>query len=165
MRLDKKPLEDLCVWERKFSTPTKGAHRTVSILHQLCDPARYVSNPCSRKPRLHSYNKTVQACSAIQQRTFGKTKVDGGLCWSYALSHCSPSQNRNHPSTKSQWVLFHSATAHTFWIWFPSSAANKILIWIVSICITCSSRFLIWMRKFICSYTSRHLASMRSNSS
>jgi hypothetical protein len=63
-----------------FSTPTKGAHHTDLILHQFCSPAGYVSNPCSKKPRHDPSNKIVQACSVIQQRTFGKAEVDGGHC-------------------------------------------------------------------------------------
>ena len=82
-----------------------------------------------------------------------------------ALSHCSPSPNSNLPSTRWQWVLIQSAIAHISWISFLSSAANEILIWIINICIISSSRSLIWMWKWICSFKSQNLASMKSNSS
>ena len=99
------PFGDLRAWERRFSTPTKGAHHTDSTLHQLCSPTGYVSNPCSRTPRLHPSDKIVQARSAIQQRTFGKAEADGGLCWSYAW-YCS---EINYDPSTGIWLHYHTA--------------------------------------------------------
>ena len=169
------PFGDLRPWECRFSTPTEGMHHTDLTLHQLRSSTGYVSNLCSRTPWLHPSDKIVQGSSAIHQRTFGKVVADGCLYWSYPW-YCfkvdyDPStgvgciitlQSKSEPQPPIYQVIGTSFLKFNcaYYLDMIFKFGRIQNLW----CIISSLRSLIWMQKWICSFTPRHLASMKSNS-
>ena len=89
--------------------------------------------------------------------------------WFHALdlvawSCCSPNLHLHNLFTNSQWVPCPSVIARPSRIWYQSLAANEIRSCIASTSTSSLLRSLMQTPKLTCSFTPRHLASMRSNS-